>query len=184
LPRIPVHTIDSVPGDSTVTLQALAKRTGKVLNIHGEMAHSPVVITAYAGIADAIAEHGSFDARTRRPRLTVGAVDSCNYCQSAHTISATRAGLTEERTIAIAAATTKAGGDRTQPASRAPSAPCWRVTLFGGLEGRLPARGQGFDRDVPGVRTPGEEFAQRGWGGADGVEGPVQTAIGAGCAAP
>ena len=102
MPRIPVHTIDSAPDGSTATLQALAKRTGKVLNIHGEMAHSPVVIAAYAGIADAIAEHGSFDARTREAiALAVGAVDSCHYCQSAHTISATRAGLTEEQTIAI-----------------------------------------------------------------------------------
>ncbi|WP_072690366.1 carboxymuconolactone decarboxylase family protein [Rhodococcus marinonascens] len=102
MPRIPVHTIDSAPDETTATLQALAKRTGKVLNIHGEMAHSPVVMAAYSGIADAIAQHGSFDARTREAiALAVGAVDSCDYCQSAHTLSATRAGLKEEQTIAI-----------------------------------------------------------------------------------
>ncbi|RVW00305.1 carboxymuconolactone decarboxylase family protein [Rhodococcus xishaensis] len=102
MPRIPVHTIDSAPDASTATLQALAKRTGKVLNIHGEMAHSPVVLAAYSGISDAIAQHGSFDARTREAiALAVGAVDSCDYCQSAHTMMAIGAGLSEEQTIAI-----------------------------------------------------------------------------------
>jgi len=65
VPRIPVHTIDSAPEESRATLKALAARMGKVLNIHGEMAHSPVVLAAYSGIAAAIAKHGTFDARTR-----------------------------------------------------------------------------------------------------------------------
>jgi AhpD family alkylhydroperoxidase len=102
MPRIPVHTIDDAPADSSATLQKLAKQTGKVLNIHGEMAHAPVVITAYAGISEAIAQHGSFDAKTREAiALAVGAVNECDYCQSAHTIAATKAGLTEEQTLAI-----------------------------------------------------------------------------------
>lgn len=102
MPRIPVHTIDDAPADSVAALQKIAKQTGKVLNIHAEMAHSPVVMAAYAGIADAIAQHGSFDARTREAiALAVGAVNSCHYCQSAHTISATRAGLTQEQSLAI-----------------------------------------------------------------------------------
>ncbi|MEV0946910.1 carboxymuconolactone decarboxylase family protein [Rhodococcus sp. NPDC049939] len=102
MPRIPVHTTDSAPEGSSERLQVLAKKYGRVLNIHGEMAHSPVVIAAYCGIIDAIAQHGSFDARTREAiALAVGAVDCCEYCQSAHTMAGTRAGLTEEQTIAI-----------------------------------------------------------------------------------
>jgi len=102
VPRIPVHTIDSAPEESRETLKALAARMGKVLNIHGEMAHSPVVLAAYSGIAAAIAEHGTFDARTREAiALAVGAVDSCDYCQSAHTIAGTRAGLSSGETVAI-----------------------------------------------------------------------------------
>jgi AhpD family alkylhydroperoxidase len=52
-----------------------------------------VVLAAYTGIQQAIAEHGSFDARTREAiALAVGAVDNCAYCQSAHTTVALRDG--------------------------------------------------------------------------------------------
>ncbi|MDV8009169.1 carboxymuconolactone decarboxylase family protein [Rhodococcus sp. IEGM 1318] len=100
--RIPVHTIADTPANSATALQKIAKQTGQVLNIFGEMAHSPVVMAACVGIGDAIARHGSFDARTKEAfALTVGAINSCAYCQSAHTISATRAGLAEEQNLAI-----------------------------------------------------------------------------------
>lgn len=104
LPRIPVHTLDDAPAASRDTLAALGQKMGKVLNIHAEMAHAPVVIAAYAGMQNAIAEHGTFDARTREAiALTVGAVDRCDYCQSAHTLSGKRAGWTEDQTVAIRA---------------------------------------------------------------------------------
>lgn len=102
MPRIPVHTVDSAPAASEETLRGLEKRFGRVLNIHGEMAHSPVVLATYAAINTAIAEHGTFDARTREAiALAVGAVDECTYCQSAHTMAAKAAGFTEEQTVAI-----------------------------------------------------------------------------------
>ncbi len=65
MPRVPVHDLDSAPKASRDLLAALKERYGKVLNIYGEMAHAPVVLAAYTGIQAAIAEHGSFDARTR-----------------------------------------------------------------------------------------------------------------------
>lgn len=100
--RIPVHTLEDAPEGTRPTLEKLARRTGKLLNIHAEMAHAPVVLSAYAGMASAIAEHGSFDARTREAvALAVGAVDGCEYCQAAHTVSATRAGFDTAQTIAI-----------------------------------------------------------------------------------
>jgi AhpD family alkylhydroperoxidase len=102
MPRIPVHTVDSAPEHSRDTLKALEEKFGKVLNIHGEMAHSPVVIQAYAAMQRAVADHGSFDAKTREAiALVVGNVDDCAYCQSAHTGAAKAAGLSEEQTVAI-----------------------------------------------------------------------------------
>lgn len=75
---------------------------GKVLNIHGEMAHSPVVIQSYAAMQRSIGDFGTFDARTREAiALAVGNVDNCSYCQSAHTVSARAAGLSDEQTVAI-----------------------------------------------------------------------------------
>lgn len=104
MPRIPVHTTDDAPAGTGDTLTELAERTGKLLNIHAEMAHSPVVLAAYAGIGEAIAAHGSFDARTREAiALAVGNVDGCDYCQAAHTLSARKAGFDQAQTLAIRA---------------------------------------------------------------------------------
>lgn len=102
MPRIPVHTIDSAPAESSEVLEGLAAKFGKVLNIHGEMAHAPVVLHAYAALQGVITDRGSFDARTREAiALTVAAVDDCDYCQAAHTAGGKAAGLTEEETVAI-----------------------------------------------------------------------------------
>jgi AhpD family alkylhydroperoxidase len=92
------------PGCVRDTLGRIAATTGKVLNIYGEMAHSPVVLATYAAMRAAIAEHRSFDAQTREAvALAVGAADHCDYCQSAHTASARKAGFSLEQTVAIRA---------------------------------------------------------------------------------
>lgn len=102
MPRIPVHTLDSAPENSRDQLKALEAKFGKVLNIHGEMAHSPVVLQSYAALQSVIADHGSFDAPTREAiALAVGNVDDCSYCQSAHTGGGKAAGLTDDQMVAI-----------------------------------------------------------------------------------
>jgi AhpD family alkylhydroperoxidase len=100
--RIPVHSVENAPEPSRDSLKALESKFGKVLNIHGEMAHSPVVLNAYAAVQQVIAEHGTFDAATQQAiALVVATVDQCSYCQSAHTLGAKAAGLTTEQTVAI-----------------------------------------------------------------------------------
>ncbi|MBG6218936.1 AhpD family alkylhydroperoxidase [Arthrobacter sp. CAN_A6] len=100
--RITVHTPDTAPEESRNELGALKKQFGKVLNIHGAMAHSPVVLQSYVALQQVIGDYGTFDARTREAiALAVGNVDECTYCQSAHTMGAKAAGLTEDQTIAI-----------------------------------------------------------------------------------
>jgi AhpD family alkylhydroperoxidase len=102
MPRFPVHTVSTAPEPAQPALAGLEKRFGKVLNIHGEMAHAPVVLAAYTGMQTAIREHGSFDAATREAiALAVGAIDDCAYCQSAHTVSGQAAGLDLAQTVAI-----------------------------------------------------------------------------------
>jgi len=50
------------------------------------MAHSAVVLQAYAAVQQVIAEQGTFDPATREAiALVVGTVDRCEYCQAAHT---------------------------------------------------------------------------------------------------
>ncbi|PRW62280.1 carboxymuconolactone decarboxylase family protein [Actinopolyspora mortivallis] len=96
MPRIPVHSVEDAPQQSRQRLQQLRDQFGTVLNIHGEMAHSPVVLAAYGGILDAITEHGTFDAPTREAiALAVGNTNDRGYCQSAHTQGAKAAGWSE-----------------------------------------------------------------------------------------
>lgn len=101
-----MQTIDDAPEQSRATLESLREGVGTLLNIHAEMAHSPVVLAAYAGMQEAIRTHGSFDGRTREAiALAVGAVDHCDYCQSAHTLGGKAAGLEPDRMLAIRAGT-------------------------------------------------------------------------------
>jgi len=98
--RIPVHTVESAPAASRDTLKGLEAQFGKVLNIHGAMAHSPVVLDAYASLQHSISELGTFDGKTREAiALTVAAIDQCSYCQAAHTAGGKAAGLSEQDTI-------------------------------------------------------------------------------------
>jgi AhpD family alkylhydroperoxidase len=102
MPRIPVHTLDSAPLASREALRRLQQRHGRLLNIHAEMAHAPVVLETYVAMTAAIARHGSFDPRTRQAvALAVAAVDDCTYCQAVHTVAAKAAGLSEAQTVAI-----------------------------------------------------------------------------------
>jgi AhpD family alkylhydroperoxidase len=104
MPRIPVHTVDSAPEPSRDGLKALEAKFGKVLNIHGEMAHSPAVLQSYLAIQEVIADQGTFDARTREAiALAVANADDCAYCQAAHTGGGKAAGLADEEMVAIRA---------------------------------------------------------------------------------
>lgn len=59
-------------------------------------------MAVYSAMADAIAEYGTFDARTRETiALAVGNQNDCEYCQAAHTASARRAGLTDEQILQV-----------------------------------------------------------------------------------
>lgn len=102
MPRIPVHTVQSAPENSRAELKDLESKFGKVLNIHGEMAHSPVVLQSYIALQQVIADYGTFDGRTREAiALAVANADECTYCQAAHTAGGKAAGLTGEEMIQV-----------------------------------------------------------------------------------
>lgn len=100
--RTPVHTVDSAPSGSQETLKHLEARVGKVINIFGALAHSPALLNQYAAGEEALAEHGTLDAATTQAiRLTVAGANECRYCQSAYTLAARAAGLTEAQTVEV-----------------------------------------------------------------------------------
>jgi hypothetical protein len=61
--RIPTHTVEDAPEGSRPLLQKIAQAspTGRPLNLHAQMAHSPAVLAAYASLRAVIAEHGALD---------------------------------------------------------------------------------------------------------------------------
>lgn len=102
MPRIPVHTTDSAPAASRDGLQQLKEQFGQVLNIHGEMAHSPVALRSYLALQDVIGDHALLDGRTREAiALAVGNQDECAYCQAAHTGGGKAAGFSDDEMLAI-----------------------------------------------------------------------------------
>jgi AhpD family alkylhydroperoxidase len=104
VPRVPVHSVDSAPESSRDALKQLEAKFGKVLNIHGGMAHSPALLHVYGAATDALLEHATLDAPTREAiHLTVATVNECGYCQAAYTRAGKAAGLSEEQTVAIRA---------------------------------------------------------------------------------
>jgi hypothetical protein len=61
--RIPTHTIESAPDASRPLLQKIAQSapTGRPLNLHAQMSHSPAVLAAYASLRAVTAKHGTLD---------------------------------------------------------------------------------------------------------------------------
>jgi hypothetical protein len=61
--RIPAHTVEDAPAASRPLLQKIAQSspTGRPLNVHAQMAHSPTVLAAYASLRAVIAEHSTLD---------------------------------------------------------------------------------------------------------------------------
>ena len=61
--RIPTHTLEDAPEASRPILQKIAQSspTGRPLNVHVQMAHSPAVLAAYTSLRAVIAEHGTLD---------------------------------------------------------------------------------------------------------------------------
>ena len=61
--RIPTHTVEDAPDASRPLLQKIAQSspTGRPLNLHAQMAHSPAVLAAYTSLRAVTAEHGTLE---------------------------------------------------------------------------------------------------------------------------
>ena len=61
--RIPSHTIADAPEASRPLLADMVQfsPTGRLLNMHAQMAHAPAVLEAYVSLRRATAAHGTLD---------------------------------------------------------------------------------------------------------------------------
>jgi uncharacterized peroxidase-related enzyme len=76
-------------------LMAVKKQMGMLPNLIATMARSPAVVRAYLGFSQGLSE-GSLPASVReRISLAVSESNQCNYCVSAHTLLAGKAGVDE-----------------------------------------------------------------------------------------
>jgi alkylhydroperoxidase family enzyme len=113
--RIPSHTIEDAPEASRPMLADMVQfsPTGRLLNMHAQMAHSPAVLEAYTSIRRATGNHGTLDQRLRTGLMLVtAAADGNQYALSIITLLAQRSGW-EPRQIAALRSGAEVGESRT-----------------------------------------------------------------------
>jgi alkylhydroperoxidase family enzyme len=102
--RIYRHTITDAPEASRPLLEGILpfSPTGKLLNMHAQMAHSPAVLAAYASIRQATATYGTLDPRVRSAlMLATAAVSDNAYAQAVTSFLAVRSGWSQAEVLAL-----------------------------------------------------------------------------------
>lgn len=97
MPRLNLVQKSEAEGKQKELLETVESKMGRVPNILGSMAQSPVALEFYLQ-SSGLLSNGSFDAKTREAiALTVAAENSCDYCSAAHTAIGKGAGMSEEQ---------------------------------------------------------------------------------------
>ncbi|MDF3833932.1 carboxymuconolactone decarboxylase family protein [Cupriavidus basilensis] len=107
--RIPIHTVEDAPDASRPLLQSIAQlsATGRPLNLHAQMAHSPAVLAAYASLRAVTAEHGTFDPEVSAAlALATAATVGNDYVVSITSRLARMNGWTEDKVAVLRTGTT------------------------------------------------------------------------------
>ena len=91
--------LDYTPTEKTAQLfEVIKKASGGVINILKLMGHSPAVLDCYLGFSGTLSK-GSLTQREREHiALAVAGFNECEYCASAHTYLAKKAGVEAEET--------------------------------------------------------------------------------------
>lgn len=93
--RIPSHTTEDAPEAVRELLAAMVQfsPTGRLLNLHAQMAHSPAVLESYTSIRRATSTHGMLDQQLRTGlMLATAAVADSEYALAIITLLAQRSG--------------------------------------------------------------------------------------------
>ena len=93
--RIPTHTIEDAPQASRPLLADLIQfsPTGKLLNLHAQMAHAPAVLEAYVSIRRATSAAGTLDQPDRSASVpSIACAYSLPATAAAASMSAVRTG--------------------------------------------------------------------------------------------
>jgi hypothetical protein len=102
--RIPSHTIEDAPEASRPLLENVIQfsPTGRLLNLHAQMAHSPAVLAAYVSIRQATSAHGTLHLPVRTAlMLATAGVSHNEYAEAITAALAERAGWSEQQIGAL-----------------------------------------------------------------------------------
>ena len=106
--RIPTHTLADAPEASRPILQKIvqASPSGRPLNLHAQMAHSPAVLAAYASLRGVVAEHGALEPKVSWAlNVATAAAVGNGYMIGIATRFARMNGWTEEQIFALRSGT-------------------------------------------------------------------------------
>lgn len=105
--RINVVTSQTANAEQKKLLDAIQGQLGMVPNFLKVLANSPVALRAFLGL-HGVANEGSLDLQTReRIALALAQQNSCEYCLSAHSAIAAKAGLNRDEIKAAREATSQ-----------------------------------------------------------------------------
>ena len=107
--RIPTHAVDDAPEASRPILQKIAQASpsGRPLNLHAQMAHSPAVLAGYASLRGLLAEHGALEPKVSWAlNVATAAAVGNGYMIGIATRFARMNGWTEEQILALRNGTT------------------------------------------------------------------------------
>lgn len=94
--RIHPVPVENAPAPVATLLAGVRRKMGMVPNLIATLANSPAAVNAYVGMSGALAG-GSLSPQLRESiALTVGQVNDCEYCLSAHSALGRKAGLSEQ----------------------------------------------------------------------------------------
>ena len=104
--RIPSHTIQDAPAASRPLLEDMLQfsPTGRLLNMHAQMAHAPAVLEAYVSIRRATGQRGTLDQPVRTALMLSSAVaDDSRYALAIISMLALRSGWRRDQVDALLA---------------------------------------------------------------------------------
>ena len=104
--RIPAHTVQDAPAAARPLLAEMIQvsPTGRLLNMHAQMAHAPAVLEAYVSIRRATARHGALDQQVRTALMLVAAAaDGSQYAEAIISTLALRSGWRPDQVRALLA---------------------------------------------------------------------------------
>jgi len=86
--QFPMHSVETAPEGSREILAQAQKRGGRVVNMLGVMAESPVMLKSYMAMASLLAQGSLSPTELQVVMFTANIENGCAYCVAAHTAEA------------------------------------------------------------------------------------------------